>query len=180
MAPGERIALTGANGSGKSTALRCVAGTLAPTRGRVTVCGHAAGTVQARSLVGASLTQERSFYLRLSGLANLVLFARLRGMSASEAEQEGAALANELELESFALDHADTYSAGMLQQLAFARALLGRPALLLLDEPTRSLDDEAVARFWNAIERRPETAVLLATHNRDDVDRCHGCIELPV
>jgi ABC-type multidrug transport system ATPase subunit len=180
MAAGERVALTGPNGSGKSTVLRCVAGTLAPTRGSVFIRGFAAGTVDARNLVGASLAQERSFYLRLSGVANLLLFARLRGLRGSQAEQEVVALVNELEIESFAGDHADTYSAGMLQQLAFARGLLGRPALLVLDEPTRSLDKTAVERLWHALDRRPDTAVLLATHSRDDVDRCHGCIDLPV
>jgi ABC-type multidrug transport system ATPase subunit len=146
----------------------------------VSIRGFAAGTVAARALVGASLAQERSFYLRLSGVANLVLFARLRGLRRSQAEQEVADLVTELEIESFAGDHVDTYSAGMLQQLAFVRALLGRPALLVLDEPTRSLDEAAIERFWRALERRPDTAVLLATHSRDDVDRCHGCIELPV
>ncbi len=79
--PGERVALFGPNGSGKSTLLRCVLGTVTPTAGTVTVGGHRAGTFSARSLIGVSLAQERSFYLRLSGRENLILFARLRGLS---------------------------------------------------------------------------------------------------
>ncbi|MBD0329390.1 MAG: ABC transporter ATP-binding protein [Thermoleophilia bacterium] len=176
---GERVALAGANGSGKTTVLRCIAGTLLPTRGRISVAGASAGSVEARAATGASLGPERSFYLRLSGRANLLLFARLRGATRSEAAEQVAAIARELEIDGFVEQTADTYSAGMLQQLAFARALLGDPALLILDEPTRSLDTGAIDRFWRALDRRPGSAVLLATHNRDDLERCSKRVELP-
>lgn len=176
---GERVALRGPNGSGKTTVLRCVAGTMAPTRGSISVAGYPAGSVDARGLIGASLSQERSFYLRLSGHANLLCFARLRLASEAEAREQVGALEQELAIEDFASRRADTYSAGMLQQLAFARALLGDPALLLLDEPTRSLDDKAVERFWCALDQRPNAAVLVATHNRDDLGHCGHLIELP-
>jgi ABC-type multidrug transport system ATPase subunit len=177
---GERVALRGPNGSGKTTVLRCIVGTVAPTRGRISVAGYPAGSVDARSLIGASLSQERSFYLRLTGHANLLCFARLRCDSNAEAAKHVRALEQELEIDGFASRRADTYSAGMLQQLAFARALLGGPVLLLLDEPTRSLDDEAVERFWRALDRRPHAAVLVATHNHDDLAHCGDHIDLPV
>jgi ABC-2 type transport system ATP-binding protein len=176
---GQTVALRGPNGSGKTTVLRCVAGTVAPTRGRIHVGEHAAGTLGARRLLGASLSQERSFYLRLSGHVNLLCFARLRCETEDEAAEQVGALERELELASFASQPASTYSAGMLQQLAFARALLRNPPLLLLDEPTRSLDDAATERFWGALDRRPHTAVLLATHDRDDLSRCDVRIDLP-
>jgi ABC-2 type transport system ATP-binding protein len=67
----------------------------------------------------------------------------------------------------------------MIQQIALARALLGSPALVLLDEPTRSLDADARKRLWNAIERRPRTAVLIATHLEEDVSRCDGRVDFP-
>ena len=73
VAAGERVALCGPNGSGKTTILRCIAGTLTPTSGRIGVEGHESGTLQARRLIGVSLSQERSFYLRLSGRENLSL-----------------------------------------------------------------------------------------------------------
>jgi ABC-type multidrug transport system ATPase subunit len=176
---GERAVLWGPNGSGKTTVLRCAAGTLLPTEGRVTVAGHIAGTVEARSLVGVSLSQERSFYLRLSGHANLVLFARLRQFRAREAARHVRALEEELELEEIAGERMDRCSTGMVQQIAFARALLGDFALLLLDEPTRSLDSGAVSRLWAAIARRPQAAVLIATHNSDDAARCEKRVEFP-
>jgi ABC-2 type transport system ATP-binding protein len=176
---GQRVALRGPNGSGKTTVLRCVAGTVAPSRGRISVGGHPAGTLGARRLLGASLSQERSFYLRLSGHTNLLCFARLRCDSEDEAADHVRELERELEIGRFASQPASTYSAGMLQQLAFARALLRDPALLLLDEPTRSLDDAAIERFWDALDRRPRAAVLMATHDRDDLARCDAQIDLP-
>jgi ABC-type multidrug transport system ATPase subunit len=177
IAPGERVALCGPNGSGKTTILRCIAGTLIPTSGRIQVGTHEAGTLQARQLIGVSLSQERSFYLRLSGRENLLFFARIRGYGA-EAARRVASLGQELELERILAQRVDRCSTGMIQQLAFARALIGDPALLLLDEPTRSLDRDAFGRLWAAVERRPETALLIATHNEEDVERCHHRIGL--
>jgi ABC-2 type transport system ATP-binding protein len=177
---GDRVALRGANGSGKTTILRCIAGTVAPTRGRITVGGCPAGSVRARRLIGVSLAQERSFYLRLTGHANLLSFARMRGESEAAAVEEVRALEQELAIESFASQRADVYSAGMLQQLAFARALLGSPALLLLDEPTRSLDEQAVERFWRVLDQRPNAAVVIATHNREDLVNCDHRLDLPI
>ena len=66
----------------------------------------------------------------------------------------------------------------MVQQIAIARALLGMPSLLLLDEPTRSLDDAAVARLWAAIERRSHMTLIVATHRREDVERCQHHLAL--
>jgi ABC-2 type transport system ATP-binding protein len=175
---GARVAVTGPNGSGKTTLLRCIAGTLTPTSGRVLVRGHAAGTLEARALTGVSLAQERSFYLRLSGRTNLRFFARLRQQSRRRAEREVDALEEELGLREIASERCDRCSTGMMQQLAFARALLGGPELLLLDEPTRSLDDAAAERLWGALERRPAVAVLLATHDAGDIARCDSRLEL--
>jgi ABC-type multidrug transport system ATPase subunit len=178
VAPGERVAVCGPNGSGKTTILRCIAGTLTPTSGQIRVGAYEAGTFEARRLVGVSLSQERSFYLRLSGRENLLFFTRVRGCGAGEAARKVASICKELELESILGQRVDRCSTGMIQQLAFARALIGDPALLLLDEPTRSLDRDAFGRFWASLDRRPGTALLIATHNEEDVERCHQRIEL--
>ncbi|HEX8208106.1 MAG TPA: ABC transporter ATP-binding protein [Solirubrobacteraceae bacterium] len=174
IGPGERVALRGPNGSGKSTLLRCVLGALTPTAGEVRVDGNVAGTIAARRLVGATFSQDRSFYLRLSGRENLRFFARLRLRDARRADEEVERLGEELELDRVLAQRVDRCSTGMVQQLGFARALLAEPRLLILDEPTRSLDDAAVGRLWGALDRRPETAVLFATHRVEDVARCQS------
>jgi ABC-2 type transport system ATP-binding protein len=179
LKPGDRTALWGPNGAGKSTVLRCVAGTLAPSGGTVTVAGHPATSVAGRAHVGSALALERSFYLRLTGRDNLILFAGLRGTSRRAAAPHVDALIEELELEDIASRRCDECSTGMLQQLAFARALVGDPPLVALDEPTRSLDVDATARLWGAIERRPQLAVLIATHRDSDAERCQLRIDLP-
>jgi ABC-2 type transport system ATP-binding protein len=174
----ERLAVTGSNGSGKTTFLRCVCGTLTPSGGTINVCGHPAGTVHARRNIGVSLSQERSFHLRLSGRQNLQFFARLRFGGEREARSAVERLIEELEIQDIAAERVDHCSSGMVQQLALARALLGQPALLVLDEPTRSLDPEAVQRLWSAVDRQPDLAVLIATHRLEDVERCSDRIEL--
>ena len=179
LSAGARTALVGPNGSGKTTLLRCIAGTLTPNGGEVRIAGERAGTLAARALVGTSLSQERSFYLRLDGRTNLRFFARLRHARALDARREVAELEEELELAEIASRRTDACSTGMLQQLAFARALLGRPSVVLLDEPTRSLDEQATGRIWAALDRRPEIAVLIATHRPDDLDRCDSRVDFP-
>jgi ABC-2 type transport system ATP-binding protein len=178
VSAGERVALRGRNGSGKTTILRCILGTLTPTGGRILVGGHPAGSLPARSLIGALLPQERAFYLRLTGWTNLIFFAKLRGLDGREARRRVQELDAELGLGEILARRLDRCSSGMLQKLALARGLIGEPPLLLLDEPTRSLDDTATELLWNAIERRPESAVLIATHRHADLARCDRQIQL--
>jgi ABC-2 type transport system ATP-binding protein len=180
LRPGERIALRGPNGSGKSTVLRCLSGTLSLTAGSATVGGHPVGSLASRRLIGLSLAQERSFYMRLSGRTNLTFFARARGYGKKPSERIVSELEEELELSGILAERADRCSTGMIQQLSFARALLGDPPLLLLDEPTRSLDGDALQRLWGALDRRPRVAVLIATHLDDDVTHCDAQLELPL
>jgi len=178
VAPGERVALHGPNGSGKTTLLRCVGGTLTPSAGHAWVGSHAAGSQAAQRLVGAALTTERSFYLRLTGWANLLFFARLRLGGDRAAARNVAALVEELEIGDIVRQRLDGCSTGMLQQVALARALLGEPRLLLLDEPTRSLDVDAVGRLWAAVERRDHVGALVATHRLEDLAHCGRRVDL--
>jgi ABC-type multidrug transport system ATPase subunit len=178
LSAGERVALVGPNGSGKSTILRCVAGSLSPSSGRVSIAGHAAGSIEARRLVGASLARERAFSMTLSGRENLLFFARVRHRSKRVASAYVGELEQELELTEILEQRLDRCSTGMLQQLAFARALLARPSLLVLDEPTRSLDADARERLWGALGRRPLTAALVATHADSDTARCGRRVDL--
>jgi ABC-type multidrug transport system ATPase subunit len=175
---GARVALCGPNGSGKTTILRCLAGTLAPSSGTVSIAGHPAGSIAARAVTGVSLSQERSFYLRLSGRENLLFFARVRDLHRREAERRVRALEEELELEPILPERVDRCSTGMVQQLSLARALLARPALVLLDEPTRSLDTAARKRMWDALGRRTEMAAFIATHDAGDIEQCDSRVDL--
>jgi ABC-2 type transport system ATP-binding protein len=178
VAQGERVALLGPNGSGKTTVIRCIAGTLFPTSGSIAIMGHRAGSFEAHRVTGTSLSQERSFYFRLSGRRNLLFFARIRGYSNRECVRRVEALEQELELSEILAERVDRCSTGMIQQLAFARALLPDPLLLLLDEPTRSLDTAAVARLWDALDRRQKSAVLIATHLEADLEHCDRHVAL--
>src|SRR5437773_4453688 len=110
VSPGQRVALWGPNGSGKSTVLRCVAGSLTPTAGSVQVGGFRAGELSARRLIGASLSQERSFYLRLSGRTNLLFFARIRYDDRREGARVVDALIEELEIADIAAQRVDRCS----------------------------------------------------------------------
>jgi ABC-type multidrug transport system ATPase subunit len=177
---GERLAICGPNGAGKTTILRCITGTVTPTSGRIAVFGHAAGSRDARRVIGVSLSQDRSFYLRLSGRENLLFAAGVRGISRLQAMQRVAAAEEELELTAILARRVDHCSTGMVQQLAFARALIGNPSVLLLDEPTRSLDATAYERIWAAIDARPDLTLLIATHRDDDVLHCHRHLDLDV
>jgi ABC-type multidrug transport system ATPase subunit len=179
LSGGRRVALRGPNGSGKTTVLRCIAGTLAPTAGTVRIAGHRAGTVAARQRVGASFAQERSFYLRLTGRNNLLFYSRLRAPSERAARDDVDSIAEELKIAHFLEQPVRSCSTGMVQQLGFARALLGSPKLLILDEPTRSMDEAAVARLWTALDRRTGVPMLIATHRSQDVERCDDEIWLP-
>ena len=176
LSPGQRLGLAGSNGSGKTTLLRCIAGSLTPTSGTIAVDGHPAGSIPARAATGMTVAHEKAFYLRLSGRANLRFYASLR-LDRSAVDGAVDSIIRELELE-FAGVRVDRYSSGMLQQLALARALLGSPKLLLLDEPTRSLDEAATGRLWDALSRRPTTAAVIASHRPEDLARCDQRLKL--
>lgn len=178
LAAGERLLLGGANGSGKSTLLRCLAGTLALSAGSVTIDGFPAGSRGSRARLGLCLNPEQAHHLRLSGHDNLLFAARLR-LPARQVADAVDAVERELGITDFAGERVQQYSSGMRALVATGRALLGRPTLLLLDEPTRSLDADGRSRLWAALERRP-VACVIASHRGSDRDRCDRVLDLPV
>lgn len=176
--PGEVVGLRGGNGTGKTTLLRCVAGVAPVDGGSILVGGHGAYTEGARRQIGSVLGVGRALYWRLTGHENLLLFARLR-LRGADATRAVKAVEAELELGEFAGQRTEDYSAGMLGQVLLARALIGARALLVLDEPTRSLDVAARGRMWAAIRRRPGLSVMIASHREEDLDHADRVIELP-
>ncbi|HKS09673.1 MAG TPA: ABC transporter ATP-binding protein [Pyrinomonadaceae bacterium] len=173
---GEIFGLIGRNGAGKTTLTKIVATLVQPTRGTVTV--HNNDSVlddeQVRKQIGLATAEERSFYWRLTGEQNLMFFARLHGLSDRIAKQRIRELFGKLELEEVARRRFGEMSTGNKQRLAVARAMLSQPPVLLLDEPTRSLDPLAAARMRELIsslgKQDPPVTILLTSHNLAEVE----------
>ena len=169
---GEVFGLLGPNGAGKTTCVRMLAALLAPTRGKARVAGFdvVRDAAKVRAAVGV-LTETPGVYPRLTAMENLVLFAKLHGVS----DATGAAkrYLKLVELDDRANDLAGTFSKGMRQKLAIARAMLHEPRVLFLDEPTSALDPESAKVVRDAIEalREQKRTVILCTHNLDEADR---------
>jgi ABC-2 type transport system ATP-binding protein len=169
VASGSVLALLGPNGSGKTTTLKLISTMLLPDAGRVVVEGvtthHQPGLV--RQQVGFAVATERSFFPRLTARENLDFFAALDDVPRKVRPER---VENMLDLAGLQ-DAADTlvmkFSAGMYQRLGIARALMKQPSVLLLDEPTRSLDPASAAHFWRLVRGLPGhgATVVLATHN---------------
>ncbi|SCL35444.1 ABC-2 type transporter [Micromonospora nigra] len=171
VAAGNRLFLGGPNGSGKTTLLRCLAGTLALDSGRATVDGHPVGSSAARQLTGVCLAPEHRLYEKLSAHQNIAFVARLR-LPWRVVRGAVARVEEELDIVGYAAVPVERCSAGMRARVSVARALVGTPALLLLDEPGRSLDEHARGLLWQALDRRSELTVVVASHQTDDRSRC--------
>jgi ABC-2 type transport system ATP-binding protein len=168
--PGEVVALLGPNGAGKSTLMRILGTTVLPDSGSATVGGHdvVAEPAAARRSLGLMIGDERSHYWRLSGLRNLAFFAVLAGMSRRTAVAQAERLLGAVGLAEAADRPVRGYSAGMRNRLSLARAMLGEPPVLILDEPTRNLDPLAASRFRktaSTLAGTHGTGVLFATHD---------------
>jgi ABC-type multidrug transport system ATPase subunit len=157
---GEAVALVGPNGAGKSTLMSLLAGALKASEGQITVTGAAK--------VGW-LPQRPAHYGRLTALENLVLFARLE--NSEDPEQRAEQMLDRFSLPA---DRLSAYlSVGNRQRLSLAIALLGDPNVLLLDEPTASLDPKQRALLWREAARHVEEggAVLFSSQNPEEVER---------
>jgi ABC-2 type transport system ATP-binding protein len=171
---GEVLGLLGPNGAGKTTTVRMLTALIEPTEGTATVGGFdvRAAAEDVRARVGI-LTETPGLYDKLPAITNLDFFARLHSLEAGVRAER-----IERYLRLFGLwdrrdDVAGTFSKGMKQKLAIARALLHDPSVVFLDEPTAALDPEAAFIVREAIEtlRRAGRTIVLATHNLDEADR---------
>ncbi len=171
VAAGECVGVLGKNGAGKSTLLRCLAGLVSPSAGKASVAGHdcARGGPALRRAAAYLAAEPRSFAWRISGRANLEYFAALHGMDRQAARRRAAEVLALVELDG---DRAvSAMSAGQKQRLAIARALLGEPSALLLDEPGSSLDGEGAEILRREVRARLSrgASVLWATHRVEDL-----------
>ena len=182
VAPGQVAALVGPNGVGKTTTLRILATLVRPSSGCGFVFGRDVVTERSavRGLIGVSLGTGRSFYWRLSALHNLAFFARLKGVRPGRIAEEVRRLAAEMDLERFLARPARSLSRGALARLSVARACIGEPRLLVLDEPFASVDERGCELLWDALERRARSgrSVVLATHDRSVAARSDLVVEL--
>jgi ABC-2 type transport system ATP-binding protein len=189
---GHCFCLLGPNGAGKTTLIKILTTLVLPDGGTAFVDGQDVqkSAVSVRSRIGYAINDERSFYWRLTGRQNLEFFGALNGLRGRGLRAKVAEVLRLTGLEEASDQRFNTYSTGMRQMLAFARALLADAEILFVDEPTRSLDPQAadrVRRFLKdeLVKGRGKT-VFWATHNLAEAAEVaheiavidHGCIRV--
>jgi Cu-processing system ATP-binding protein len=170
IAAGEAVALLGPNGSGKTTSIKAAAGLVWPTSGQVRLGspGKAATSAAARQ-IASFLPQRVSFPEALSGKEVVEFYRQLRDLDPA---RSGAVL-KFASLNGSSDRAVGTYSGGMMQRLGLAVAMLPEAPVLLLDEPTASLDPDGICAFYGLLDRRRQTGatVLFSSHQMGDVER---------
>ncbi len=175
---GKMLGILGPNGAGKTTLLKIIATLILPDKGDVVVNSYRPGIDdnKIKSFIGLVASQERSFYWQLTGRQNLEFFAAMYGLDEKYAQFRTKELFALFEI-NYQDKRFDSYSSGMKQRFALMRALLNEPQLLLLDEPTKSLDYKtalALREFIknDLVEKKGKT-VIFTTHNINEaLDFC--------
>lgn len=163
--------LLGANGAGKTTLMRMICGVLKPTGGTVFFEGNDVSTEEYRKNLGY-LPQDFGYYPGFTGLEFLDYMALLKGLPKSAAKKRSQELLELVGLKNDGNKKIKTYSGGMKQRLGIAQAMLNRPKLLVLDEPTAGLDPKERVRFRELIEDLgKKNIVLLSTHIVSDIEQ---------
>lgn len=174
---GEAMALVGANGAGKSTLLRILATLLLPTRGRALVAGFDVTRDPAcvRSQIGFHTGGDGGFYPRLTAIENLRFFAALNNITGPSMSARIAHVTELFGLRDVLRRQVRTLSTGLVHRLGLARAIFHSPSVLLLDEPTRSLDPLAASAFRSFLRddlvRRHGVTLLFASHTLSEVEQ---------
>ena len=171
--PGEIYGLLGPNGAGKTTTILMISGLLKPDAGEIFVAGTAfwSDPQKAKRIMGV-VPQELAIYEELTGRENLEFWGRIAGLSSGEARSRTAELLTALSLTDRAGDRVKTYSGGMKRRINLGCALLHKPQLLLLDEPTVGIDPQARLNILEFIRglRVSGTAILYTTHYLEEAE----------
>jgi len=172
------IGITGHNGSGKSTLMKILAQIIAPTKGKVTIKHDGKELPADRHLeVIKMVAPEMALYEMLSAYENLEFFAKLASVPMPKSEQDR--LLDLVGLAGRGDDFVGAYSSGMKQRLKYAVALLAKPEILLLDEPTSNLDDEGKQIVVNIMKQQQnERILIIATNEQEDLNRVASVIRL--
>lgn len=162
--------LLGANGAGKTTLMRMMCGILKPDSGEITYDGHDVLSEGYRNILGY-LPQDFGYYPEFTGRDFLMYFAALKGLDKKAAKTRTAEILKMVGLDDVGKVKIKKYSGGMKQRLGIGQALINRPEILILDEPTVGLDPKERVRFRNLIEELGKTTiVLLSTHIVSDIE----------
>ena len=162
--------LLGANGAGKTTLMRMMCGILSPTSGEITYDGHSVVSEEYRNVLGY-LPQDFGYYPECTGKDFLMYFCALKGLDKKTAKVRTEEILKLVGLDDVAKVKVKKYSGGMKQRLGIGQALINRPEILILDEPTAGLDPKERVRFRNLIEELGKTTiVLLSTHIVSDIE----------
>lgn len=172
VAQGEHCALLGPNGAGKTTMVRMLMGFSRPSGGRVRLDGIPSGEHTSRRNVGY-LAETHRIPPHLTARRYLMRHARLRGIESVESPKEIDRVLEMVRMKDRARTRAGTYSKGMIQRVGLAAALLGRPRILILDEPASGLDPVGMREVRNILEKLREegTTVLLNSHLLSEVEK---------
>lgn len=175
VAPGELFGLLGPNGAGKTTLVKMLCTLIRPSTGTAVIAGHSLDDpIRIKATVGLVVSDERSFYWRLSARRNLDFFAALYGLRGLAAHNRVQTVLEDVQLADMAERRFSHFSSGMRQRLAIARALLHQPHILFLDEPSRSLDPTATQKLHELILRlRQEQGmtIFLITHDLAEAEK---------
>ena len=164
--------LLGANGAGKSTLMRMVCGVMKPTSGSITLDQYDVTEKEYRNLIGY-LPQDFGYYPEFTGMEFLLYVAALKGLDRQTAGMRSRELLEQVNLEKDGAKKIKTYSGGMKRRLGIAQALLNRPKLIVLDEPTAGLDPKERVWFRHIFEQLGrDNIVLLSTHIVSDIEKC--------
>ena len=169
---GQIVGLIGPNGAGKSTLLNLIAGLILPTEGHVSVCGHRARSVAARRHLGF-MPEHPVFPGAYSARAVLRYHGALLGLSAGAIAEQMDEMVQQLQMQDFLDRSASDFSQGMKQRLALSIALMGRPQLLLLDEPSNGLDPVGIVQLRDLLKRLRDsgTSVVISSHRLGELEK---------